>query len=70
MEIYHPDALRLSELRILKSYINDYNSFTKDISDKVHAWGYPKWSRVTELRQRGKADLIAAQLEIHIPPSV
>jgi hypothetical protein len=57
------DTTRISELLIVKSLVDDYRSYVKDILEIVHARGSPKWPCTNESKQREKADRAANQLE-------
>ncbi|KAH0558786.1 hypothetical protein GP486_004576, partial [Trichoglossum hirsutum] len=57
------DTTRISELLIVKSLVDDYQSYVKDILEIVHARGSPKWPCTNEPKQREKADRAANQLE-------
>lgn len=63
MDLHHPVSTRLSELLILKVFMDDYRSYVKDILEIVCARGNSKWPRATEPKQREKADRAADQLE-------
>ncbi|KAL9611675.1 MAG: hypothetical protein Q9167_003704 [Letrouitia subvulpina] len=58
------DISRMSELLIVKSLIDDYRYYVRDILDIVRARGGPKWPRVKEVKLHEKADRAASQLQL------
>ena len=56
------DTVGTSELLVAKSLVDDYRRYVKDVLEIVGARGGPKWPRVTEPKQRVKADRAADQL--------
>jgi Mg2+ and Co2+ transporter CorA len=61
---YKSVAARLSELLLLKTFVDDYRSYIKDTLSIVKSRGGRNWPSVKEgTVQRDKADLTAIQLE-------
>ncbi|KAF5969746.1 tetratricopeptide repeat domain-containing protein [Fusarium bulbicola] len=66
LRLDNPDTTKISELLILKSYIDDYRSYVGNILKIVKTRGNPKWPRVTKAdpKKRERADLAAERLEL------
>lgn len=64
MHLHRPDAAKVSELLVLKTFLDDYRSYLADTLDIVQSGGNPAWPRVAEVTLRKKADLVADQLKL------
>lgn len=53
----------LSELLIVKGYLDDYQNYVYDILDLIKARGNPKWPRAMDQKNRERADREANRLE-------
>ncbi|KAG5802110.1 hypothetical protein H9Q74_013382 [Fusarium xylarioides] len=64
LRLDNTDTTKISELLILKSYIDDYRSYVGNVLKVVKTRGNPKWPRETEPKKREHADLVAERLEL------
>ncbi|KAH7265627.1 uncharacterized protein BKA55DRAFT_636573 [Fusarium redolens] len=64
LRLDNPDTTKISELLILKSYIDDYRSYLGNVLKVVKTRGNPKWPRETEPKKRERADLAAQRLDL------
>ncbi|KAK7912202.1 hypothetical protein PG985_014683 [Apiospora marii] len=58
-----PNFTRLSELLILKTYIDDYRGYLQGISNLIAARGNPRWPKTADQKQSEKTERAAKHLE-------